>query len=86
MRRAISGHDSPDSSWNAAGDSLQYERRHRLSCQPQTLTASVSGSISLPHPFICARFTRYSLLARTVDDQGAGRAGDGVVIGRKADL
>ena len=50
------------------------------------LTAPVSSSIPLPHPFICARFTRESLLARTVDDQGAGRAGDGVVISRKADL
>ena len=63
---------------------MRAQRSHSLFASD--LGRSGPRLVRLPHPFICARFTRYSLLVRTVDDQGAGRAGDGVVIGRKADL
>ena len=63
--------------------SLQGERRHRLSCRPQTLGVPVaSWCACLIRPSICAGFSCCPLLARPGDNRGAGRAGDVVVIGR----
>ena len=57
--------------------SLQGERRHRLSCRPQTLGVPVASWYAcLIRPSICAGFSCCPLLARPGDDQGAGRAED----------